>query len=318
MTKYTLHPIHIDPEKTWLMDFDEYYGGKKTYSKYLIEPYGPYQHNELLDTVYVDPNHEMCYHEHTRGVETFLVDGGSVLTEICGKKAVCTKGDIVHLAAYTPHKFTWIDAGTIWRELFQETQMGEDCIANLRFKEYNKTEFDMAKDGQSTDSLYYTYTPVTETVPKEQIYQIRPYNSGLCIYKFEGCELRQKVARWETKGHKEIWQLCMEPGFQLSWSAQNPFYSLFIVQEGSVEVRIDGMEPFTAKERDVLHIPTHLSGKITALDKAVLVDYNCEGFGLRAIEELYALYAADPKKAETEAEAILSKHKCYVRGHLIK
>ena len=115
MTKYTLHPIHIDPEKTWLMDFDEYYGGKKTYSKYLIEPYGPYQHNELLDTVYVDPNHEMCYHEHTRGVETFLVDGGSVLTEICGKKAVCTKGDIVHLAAYTPHKFTWIDAGTIWR-----------------------------------------------------------------------------------------------------------------------------------------------------------------------------------------------------------
>ena len=42
MTKYTLHPIHIDLEKTWLMDFDEYYGGKKTYSKYLIEPYGPY------------------------------------------------------------------------------------------------------------------------------------------------------------------------------------------------------------------------------------------------------------------------------------
>lgn len=57
----------------------------------------------------------------------------------------------------------------------------------------------MAKDGQSTDSLYYTYTPVTEEVPKEQIYQIRPYNSGLCIYRFEGCELRQKVARWETK-----------------------------------------------------------------------------------------------------------------------
>ena len=270
MTKYTLHDIHIDPEKTWLMDFDEYYGGKKTYSKYLIEPYGPYQHNELLDTVYVDPNHEMCYHEHTRGVETFLVDGGSVLTEICGKKAVCTKGDIVHISAYTPHKFTWIDAGTIWRELFQETQMGEDCIANLRFKEYNKTEFDMAKDGQSTDSLYYTYTPVTEA------------------------------------------------GFQLSWSAQNPFYSLFIVQEGSVEVRIDGMEKFTAKERDVLHIPTHLSGEITAPDGAVLFDYNCEGFGLRAIEELYSLYAADPEKAEAEAENILSKHKCYVRGRLIK
>ncbi|MCD7994707.1 MAG: hypothetical protein LUK37_24180 [Clostridia bacterium] len=196
--------------------------------------------------------------------------------------------------------------------------MGEDCIANLRFKEYNKEVFDMSKDGQSTDSLYYKYTPVTEEVPKEQIYQIRPYDGGLCSYKFEGCEVRQKVARWETKGHKEIWQLCMEPGFQLSWSAENPFYGLFIVQEGTVDVRIDGMDPFTAKERDVLHIPSHLSGEITAPNGAVLFDYNCEGFALRAIEELYSIYAVDPELANTEANDILAKHKCYVHGRLLK
>lgn len=156
------------------------------------------------------------------------------------------------------------------------------------------------------------------TVPKEQIYHIRPYEGGLCSYKFEGCELRQKVARWETKGHKEIWQLCMEPGFEISWGAANPFYGLFIVQEGSVAVRIDGMDKFVAKERDVLHIPSHLAGEIYAPDGAVLFDYNCEGFGLRAIEELYSIYAADSERAKAEAEALLSKHKCYVHGRLLK
>ena len=317
MSKYTLHKIHIDPDKDALMEFDEYYGGKKTSSKYFIEPYGPFQHNEMLDTVYVDPDHVMCYHEHEIGAETFLVDGGSVLTTICGKKAVCTKGDIIHLAPFTPHAFTWIDPGTIWRELFQETHMAEDCITGLRFKEYNKDAFDMSKDGQSPDSHYYTYDPVAVEVPKEEIYQIRPYNGGPIILKFPGCELRQKVARWETKGHKEIWQLCMEPGFELSWSAQNPFYSLFVVQEGSVEVRIDGMERFTAKERDILHIPSHLSGEITARNGAVLFDYNCEGQGLRAMEELYALFAADPKRAGEEADAILRKHQCYLRGRML-
>lgn len=317
-SKYTLHPIHIDPEKDYLMAFDEYYGGKKTSSKYYIEPYGPFQHNEMLDTVYVDPNHEMCYHEHEIGAETFLVDGGSVLVEICGKKAVATKGDIIHLPPFVPHKFTWIDAGTIWRELFQETHMAEDCITGLRFKEYNKDGFDMSKDGQSPDSHYYTWTPVTEQVSKEEIYHIRPYNSGLVAYQFDGCELRLKVGRWETKGHKEIWQLCMAPNYELSWSHQNPFYSLFIVQEGKVEVRIDGMDKFVAKERDILHIPSHLSGEIVAPEGAVLFDYNCEGFGLRAVEELYSVYAADPQRAAEEAEAILSKHRCYLRGRLLK
>lgn len=317
-SKYTLHPIHIDPDKDFLMEFDECYGGKRTHSKYFIEPYGPYQHNEMLDTIYIDPDHLFRYHEHEIGVETFLVDGGSVLMEICGKKAVATKGDIIHLPPFVPHQLTWLEPGTIWRELFQETHMSEDCLAGLRFKEYNKGEFDMSRDGQSPNSQYYTYTPVTVEVPKEEIYHIRPYNSGLVTYKFPGCELRLKVGRWETKGHKEIWQLCVDPGFELSWSAHNPFYGLFIVQEGKVEVRIDGMDKFVAKERDILHIPSNLSGEIVAPEGAVLFDYNCEGFGLRAVEELYSLYTADPKAAAEEAEGILGKHHCYVRGRLLK
>lgn len=124
------------------------------------------------------------------------------------------------------------------------------------------------------------------------------------------------MGRWETKGHKEVWQLVMQPGFELNWSFRNPFYNLLIVQEGQVEVHIDGMEPFTAKERDILHVPPRLSGEVLAPEGAVLFDYNCEGFGLRAIEELASLAAFAPERLADEAEGVLEKHRVFLRGRL--
>ena len=313
---YTIHDVHIVPGETSLFDFDERYGGKLSHSQYYIEPYGPFEHNEMLDTFYIDAGNEMCYHEHECGAETFLVDGGSVQLEICGKKCILTKGDIVHLPPFLPHKFIWLEEGTIWRELFQQMRMADECMEGLRFKEYHKDEFDMSKDGQSTNSLYYDYKPVTVEVPKEEMYHVRPYDMGLSVFNFPGIELRQKVGRWETKGHKEIWQLLLDPGYELSWSFRSPFYGLFIVQEGEVNVRIDGMDPFRAKERDILHIPNYVAGEITAPNGAVLFDYNCEGFGLRALEELQSLATFAPERLADEAEAILEKNQCFVRGRL--
>lgn len=313
---HTIHDVHIIPGKTSLHDFDEYYGGKKSHSQYYIEPYGPWEHNEMLDTFYIDPGNAMCYHEHERGAETFLVDGGSVELEIMGKRCILTKGDIVHLPPYVPHKFTWLEAGTIWRELFQQMRMVDECLEGLRFKEYHREEFDMAKDGQSTSSLYYDYTPVAVDVPKTEMYHVRPYDFGLSTFKFPGVELRLKVGRWETKGHKEIWQLVCDPGFELSWGFDNPFWGLFIVQEGQVEVRIDGMEPFVANERDILHVPNYLAGEIYAPDGAVLFDYNCEAFGLRALEELQSVATFAPEELEAKAEGILKKNNVRLRGRM--
>ena len=242
------------------------------------------------------------------------MDGGSVELRICGQRCILTKGDMVHLPPYLPHKFIWLEEGTIWRELFQQMRMADECLEGLRFKEYHRDEFDMSKDGQSTSSLYYGYTPVTVEVPKEQMYHVRPYDKGLEEFDFPGIKLRLKVGRWETKGHKEIWQLLMEPGYELSWSFRNPFYGLFVVQEGTVEVSLDGMETFTAKPRDILHIPNYLGGKIVASEDAVLFDYNCEGFGLRAIEELYSLATFSPERLADEAEEVLERNKVYLRG----
>lgn len=308
-----VHKVHITPDD-YLIRIPENFGGKRSHIDYYIEPYGQYQHNEMSDTIYDDGDNVIDYHEHTRGVETFLVDGGSVEVEIRGKRAIATRGDIIHIAAFTPHKFRWIEPGTIWRELFQETQMAEDMMAQARFKDHHMDTFDMDVDGRGTDSYWHSFAPVTVEVPKEQLPEIRPYNSGLAVFQFKGCELRQKVGRWETKGHKEVWQLCLTPGFKIHWSEKNPFYNLFVVQEGSVEVRLEGMDPFVAKERDILHIPNHVAGEIVTLGDAVLFDYNCEGFLYRAMEELYALSVHAPEKLEEEADAILQKHSCYLRG----
>lgn len=220
----------------------------------------------------------------------------------------------MHLSPYVPHKFTWLEAGTIWRELFQQMRMADECLEGLRFKEYHREDFDMAKDGQSTSSLYCDWTPVTHEVPQSEMYHVRPYDFGLNTFEFPGITLRQKVGRWETKGHKEIWQLLMEPGFEISWSFNNPFWGLWIVQEGSVEVRIDGIEPFTANERDIIHVPNYLAGEIFAPNGAVLFDYNCEGFGLRALEQLHSVATFAPEKLAEEAEGILKNNRVYVRG----
>ena len=135
--EFALHDVHIVPGETSLFDFDEAYGGKRSHSQYYIEPYGPFEHNEMLDTFYLDAGNEMRYHEHERGAETFLVDGGSVQLEVCGQKCILTKGDIVHLPPYLPHKFIWLEEGTIWRELFQQMRMAEECIEGLRYKTYH-------------------------------------------------------------------------------------------------------------------------------------------------------------------------------------
>ena len=308
---FTIGKIHLTPDD-YLIRFDERFGGKKSHIDYFIEAYGYYQYNEMSDTIYEDAA-GMQYHQHTVGIETFLVDGGTVDVFIRGKKATATRGDIVQITPGTPHTFYWSE-GAIWRELFQQTQMPYDMLSQVRQKYYHPETYDQENDGKGTEALWFDFEPVCVEVPKEQLPEIRPYNSGLSVFKFDGIELRQKVGRWETKNVKEIWQYVLSPGYEISWNEFNPYPNLFIVQEGEVDVRVDGMDPFVAKERDILHIPNHLAGEITARGEAVLFDYNCEGYGLNAAEELYSIKVNSPDKLVELTDQILKKHKIFLRG----
>ena len=316
--KYFLKKIHMTPED-YMIRIHECYDGKKNHIDYFIEPYGPMQQNEFSDTVYEDDNCIIGYHEHTKGVEIFLVDGGRVVVNSCGKSAIAEKGDSVVVPTGVPHQFIWLDPGTIWREMYQETQMNEDMMALWRHRDFHNDTFDESMNGVGNESYWAGFDPVTKEVSKYEHPLIRPYHSGIQTFDMPGCVCHLKAGRWETKNLKEVWEIEMEQGFQIRWNEMNPYYRLFVVQEGPVEVRLDGEGTFTANTRDILHVPNHIAGEITAKDgKAVIFDYNCEGYMYRAMEEILALKTNKPEEmTEQKIDEILTAKGCYVRGGMV-
>ena len=100
----------------------------------------------------------------------------------------------------------------------------------------------------------------------------------------------------ETGGAKEVWQLRMKSGCHFSWVPNNAFPLLYDIYDGSVEVKLDGMDAFTANTRDLLHIPRFLGGSITALKDTVLLDMGCQGYMMRYLDEVYLLQNREPAK----------------------
>ena len=152
-------------------------------------------------------------------------------------------------------------------------------------------------------------------VSKYEIPAIRPYDFGLNEFEFGECILKQKVGKWETFGNKEIWQVRLPAGYELSWGAMNPFWNLYVVYSGAVEVTIDTGERFTAKERDILHIPSRVAAQIVTTENTVLLDYNCQGHLLRALAELKSLEVGQPGTIGNAdiIDRLLSQNDCHVR-----
>jgi hypothetical protein len=294
--------IHITPDD-FIADIDEYADGSEPRSRcwYFVEPYGPYQINEACDASYYVGN-KVPYHEHWTGYETFLVDGGSVEVSSMSRRAVARKGDIVHYAPYVPHMVHFLEDGTIWRAFHQGLQMVQGKIEELRVRDMYPDDFNAPNFKQDVSArlhlaVRYDYMePECTEVSANEIACIRPYDFALAKFNFDGLELRLKVGRWETGGAREVWQLLLRSGYTLSWAPNNIHPLLFDVFDGSVEVRLDGMDAFTAKTRDILHIPKFLGGSIKTLEDTVLLDCGCQGYLTRYLDELNAYRVREPEK----------------------
>lgn len=311
-----LGKIHITPED-YLARYEEYDDADYSYVRYFIEPYGPHEINEMSDTHY-KAGEAANYHQHAYGYETFLIDKGSVEIGVSGKRALCHKGDMVHIPPYTPHTFTWLEEDTIWRELFQEMEMNPGMLEHLRVKEHHRERLSdpsyIEAEHQRRSFLAFDFVPELEQVSKYQVPEIRPFDFGLYTFEQKGVLLRLKVKRSETGGVKEIWQAVLDKGIRLSWNEENPFWKLFVVYSGEATVKIDGEEAFTTRERDIIHVPNYLGGEIITTQDTVLLDYNCQGFLFNALEELKAASVQSPEKLkETDyVESILRKHQCFI------
>ena len=288
--KYNFKKIHIRQDDYFarFMDWDD---SSPCYVLYYVEPTGPFDANEMSDSIY-NKGDFIPYHEHQRGMEVFLIDNGSVECHIRGKRAVAHKGDMVVITPYVPHGFIFLEDGVIWRELFQEIQMNDGILQLNRVREYHP---ETAKDPIFKESVlrrdgtdFFDWRPKLKSVDKSEIPQIRPYDYAIDRFDFEGISFLQKATRLEANGYKEVWQIRANRGIEMGWNEWNPHAILFVVYAGSVYVQLDGMEPFTAEERDILSIPSYMAGSLRFKEDTVMLDYNCRGFLYRALEEMEA------------------------------
>ena len=298
--------IHITPDDT-LADIDEIADGTEPRSrcKYYIVPYGPYGINEVCEANYYVGN-RVPYHEHSSGFETFLVDGGMIEIISLSKKAIARKGDIVHVTPYTPHSIHTLEDNSIWRAFHQGMWLANQMIAERALRDRHwDTSFTPEFRKDSTirhGSLWFDYVlPECCDVSAGEIPGLRSYDYAISEYAFDGITLKLKVGRWETKGAKEVWQLRLSSGYTLSWDEVYPHTHLYDVFSGSVRVTLEGMEPFIATARDLLHIPQFLAGRIEALDDVVLFDTGCQGFLTRFMDELNVVKTKEPSKLKDAA-----------------
>ena len=101
----------------------------------------------------------------------------------------------------------------------------------------------------------------------------------------------------------------------MSWLPENNVQFLFDVYSGSVEVKLDGLDVFTANARDLLHIPKFVAGSIKMLEDTVLFDVGCQGHLLRLMDELQAYKVREPAKLQEEGFMLtaMKKNNYYIQ-----
>jgi quercetin dioxygenase-like cupin family protein len=300
-----LSRIHITPDNV-LADLDEIAEGTEPRSRCKIYiRAGQFGLNEVNEANYYVGN-RVFSHEHRSGYETFLVDNGTMEFLSLSKKAPLHKGDMVHITPFTPHSIHCLEDNSIWRAFLQGLWLLQFIEEDRAFRDrhwdtFFSPEFKAANAARDKSAWFDYQIPECRDVSPEQIPAIRTYEFALAEYSYEGITLKLKVGRWETAGLKEVWQFRLSGGYKLSWDETHPFPHLYDVFSGSVRVRLEGMEPFTAKTRDLLHIPKYLGGSIETLEDTVLLDTGCQGFLTRFMDEMNVYKQKTPQKLKDRA-----------------
>lgn len=285
-----------------------------------LAPLGRDCNNEMTDII-TEKDAEVGYHEHEEGFETFFMTKGSVEAVIRGKKVILLPGDILHLPAYVPHRFRWLEEGTIWREIFHRMEMHR----GLRTRKALETYFPdkgadpeyMKKVRRAAGTVGMTEPEAVE-VPKSEVPEVRQADFAFSEFSLFGMVFRQKVGRWETAGVKEIWEVIFEKGVKLE-AKEEPDYNIgiFSISTGSFRFQV-GHEEFVAEAGDLVYVPEYVSFSLEALEEgSTLIDMNCQAYLLRLLETLKALSIRESEKLKDRAfvkELLLENH-CYITEH---
>ena len=99
-----------------------------------------------------------------------------------------------------------------------------------------------------------------------------------------------------------------------------PFDSspLYAVMEGAVQADLfDGMDVYTAQERDFLHIPAYTPHSLTIMEENTRIfAYNVQSELLNALEALHAEFTRRPEQMGNWPwiEQVLREYDCWLTG----
>ena len=266
------------------------------YYRLFNRPVTGHQKNELDCMQFHEPVLKIVdYHEHTKGTETFIVSQGKFLCNCMGRGFTMEAGDLLHIQPWMGHSFTPIEPESRLNILFMDIDMRHSLTdPRLRMLEkfpgvFDDLEFqDMFR--KAGGGVGKRTIPVQDDFPKDQVQQLRPADYGIREHEFKGIEMRLKVAKYETEGVKEIWDLFMEAGFYCEWDCFVPEYRMFYVTRGVMRcwVRTSATETieFYPNSENLIIIPPYTPFGFEVLERVRMYDLDCSARLQDLCEEL--------------------------------
>ena len=261
------------------------------------------------------------YHEHSVGWETFFITTGGCDLTVRGKTCRLAPGDIIHIQPWMGHQMSFPEP-TVYRGLFHDINMSGTLKGLAYIREVNPKQLEglasFRRYLMRSDNIIRE-TPVSITVPKEQVPEVRTPGRPLCVFELNGVTMKQVTGRWENNGLTELWKAEMEDGFTVTYDEDDPEKDLFYVTEGRVQFTVAG-ETFTAGHDCLVRIPGYAPRSFTALGKATMYDMAGLTHWLDLLEDCVSIKTNDPARWEDrEAMAALkAKYNCHIASFGIK
>jgi mannose-6-phosphate isomerase-like protein (cupin superfamily) len=250
------------------------------------------------------------YHEHDRGTETFMVSQGSFFCYCMGRGFTMKPGDLLHIQPWMGHSFTPLEPKSRLNILFMGIDQQEAITQpELRIQE----KFPGVYAEPAFNKMYREFNgetnernvPAPNEVTAEMVQQFRPDGFGLREHEFPGVKLQLKIAKYETEGVKEVWDLFLKPGFYCEWDAFLPEYRFFWVREGRIRcaVKTSATETveFEAAKDCLVSVPPYNPFRFEVLEDTRMYDLDCPSRLQDFCEELVSLRHTDSAKLNDKA-----------------
>ena len=287
--------------------------GKDIYYRMFRDPVTKYLKNEMDCMQFRSPSSTPIeYHEHDQGTETFFVSQGKFLCNCMGRGFVMQAGDILHIQPWMGHGFIPIEPESRLNILFMgiDQQVITQNWQRL-LRDYPGTYEDLSFKGRFREysgSVAVRNLPAPSDFPPEQVHQLRLSGIGLRDHEFDGIKMQLKVARYETAGVKEIWDLHMKPGFFCEWYDFLPDYRFFYVKSGKIHCTVKTTNTeileFDAVGENLICIPPYTPFRFDVAEEARMYDMDCSAYLQDLCEEIESLFHKEPGKAKDKAAVL--------------